>query len=232
MRDKLRMSCFLRMSVLIFTMLSYRGYAEDLGTWGNSVDIAEEDLEKHIIKQLDAIGEDRLRQHQELIKNRMVAKIKRPREVKNISTTNSSSVRFYDPSFTVEEDIFGERGQLLYSKGTKINPLEKKEFTEVWLFIDGDDEKQTYFAKNYQEAQGKSEIKKSKKIILLKGQPGEQKDGSFFYFDQGGVISSKLGITTVPSIVRQDPNNAQILIEEVAINELKQNTVKTLETVK
>ena len=39
--------------------------AADLGVWGESSEIAEEDFETHIVKQLEDMGEDKLRAHQE-----------------------------------------------------------------------------------------------------------------------------------------------------------------------
>jgi conjugal transfer pilus assembly protein TraW len=223
---KNKLLIFISFALIYALPLMHKGKAQaaDLGKMGESSDIAEEDFERHIVNQLEALGEDKLKAHQELIKDKMVAKIRRPRAVKNISVATNSASRIYDPSFTVEEDIYGEQGQLFYARGTRINPLEKKAFDEVWIFIDGDDVKQTNFAKYYQEALNKA---KTKKIILLNGEPGMQKDGSFFFFDQGGEISRKLNITKVPSIVRQAPNETQILIEEIALRELEDSDKKT-----
>lgn len=222
-------SAFVNLAVLILLLVNFMVSLElkavDLGVWGTSFEIAEEDFEENIVKQLELIGEDKLQEHQELIKDKMVKRIKRPRPVKNISIATAPSRRTYDPSFVVDEDIKGAQGQLVYAKGTKINPLEQKAFDEIWLFIDGDDEAQVVFARNYQEPEANIKTIKTKKIILTSGAPGEQKDGSFFYFDQGGVISEKLNITKVPSVIRQTPNDTQILIEEIALQELAEGVV-------
>jgi conjugal transfer pilus assembly protein TraW len=209
--------------LLLHCVFTTHAEAVDLGVWGESSEIAEEDFEVHITNQLEELGENKLREHQELIKDKMVDKIKRPRAVVNISLATTTTSRLYDPSFIVQEDIYGERGQLFYSKGTKINPLKKKSFEEIWIFIDGDDEAQVTFAKNYRENNIQQKINnKEKKIILINGAPGMQKDGIFFYFDQAGEISTKRKISKVPSIVRQAPNDAQILIEEIAFDELEE----------
>lgn len=225
-------------------MFARKAQAVDLGVWGESFAIMEEDFEVHIMKQLEALGEDKIEATQELIKDKMVANIKRPRAVKGINRAVENKSRLYDPTFTLAEDIHDEKGHLLYSRGATINPLEKKAFDEIWILIDGDDQAQVDFAKNYQENlhtvndsvegkgtnSGKSKdnqteidkTRKIKKIILLKGAPGLQKDGSFFFFDQMSEISRKLNISKVPSVIRQAPDGRHIFIEEVALekNEL------------
>ena len=204
------------LSVLLILLAHFivatKVYAADLGIWGESSAITEEDFETHIVKQLKALGEDKLKAHQEQIKDKIVANIKRPKAVKNITKATANLSRFYDPSLTLNENIYNEKMQLLYQAGTKINPLEKKAFAEIWIFIDGDDQAQVEFAKGYQ-------TEKTKKIILVNGAPGTQQDGSFFFYDQAGSISRKLGITKVPSVVSQAPNRAQILIEEIALTD-------------
>lgn len=214
---------FIQIPLLSFIFV-IQSNAVDLGVWGESSEVSEEDFETHIVKQLEDLGDDKLRAHQELIKDKMVAKIKRPRAVKNITVATLTTSRLYDPTFIVREDIYGEKGQLFYAKGTRVNPLEKKSFDDIWIFIDGDDEFQVDFAKSYQESDNDQAINKIKKIILINGAPGHQKDGNFFYFDQAGEISRKLNITKVPSIVRQTPNDVKILIEEIAIDELEERT--------
>jgi len=250
MNNKLLIFIIFIFTLLLHLTLARKAQAIDLGVWGESSPIAEEDFETHIVKQLETLGEDKLRKHQEQIKDKIVANIKRPRAVKGVSKATTNISRFYDPSFTLQENIYNEKQQLLYPVGTKINPLEKKSFDEIWIFIDGDDELQVNFAKAYQEDQqqiynGKKtkdqntkenkaktenlgsierteKNTKIKKIILLNGAPGAQKDGSFFFFDQAGSISSKLDINKVPSVVKQAPDQMQILIEEIALDDLDQ----------
>ncbi len=223
--------------LLINFMLALRVKAVDLGTYGVSFEIKEEDLEEHIVKQLKSVGEDKLKEHQEFIKDKIVANIKRPNPVKGIVKASEYKIRLYDPSFILQENIYDHRNQLLYPTGTIINPLEKKAFDEIWILIDGDDLAQVNFAKTYREETVKNNkynendndrhkgenIQKEnrgkvKKIILIKGKPGIQDDDSFFFFDQLGEISKKLSITKVPSVIRQAPDQTQILIEEIALD--------------
>lgn len=241
----LKVTYFLMLFVASLT-INASANAIDLGVWGESSAIAEEDFEVHIIKQLEALGDEKLRAHQEMIKDQMVARIKRPRAVKNISKATATTARYYDPTFIIQDDIFNEKNQLLYPRGTKVNPLKQKAFDEIWIFIDGDDLLQVEFAKNYQEANAQNELDKKskvskanetkkptkiKKIILTNGEPGAQTDGSFFFFDQAGEISRKLNLTKVPSVIRQAPNEAMILIEEIALEDLEDlNDTQNIDT--
>lgn len=214
---------FIAISLILFLInffITLKVEAADLGIWGESSVIKEEDFETFIVKQLEALGEDKLRAHQEFIKDKIVADIKRPRAVKNISKAFKGTTRLYDPSFKIEENIYDHNNQLLYPSGMNINPLEKKAFEEVWIIIDGDDPTQVEFANNYKEPNTTATASnKPKKIILINGAPGAQEDGSFFFFDQMGEISKKLNVTKVPSVIRQYPAGPQILIEEVALDQ-------------
>lgn len=206
--------------LLINFIITLKVEAVDLGVWGESSAIKEEDFEIYIVKQLEALGEDKLRGHQEFIKDKIVADIKRPKAVKNIGKALKGTTRLYNPSFVVEENIYDHNNQLLYQSGMLLNPLEKKAFEEIWIIIDGDDVSQVEFANNYQESNTTvTTSNKLKKIILINGAPGAQEDGSFFFFDQMGEISKKLNITKVPSVIRQSPAGPQILIEEVALDQ-------------
>lgn len=211
--------------LLINFMLALRVNAVDLGTYGVSFEIKEEDLEEHIMRQLKSLGETKLKSHQEFIKDKIVANIKRPNPVKGIVKASEYKSRLYDPSFILQENIYDHRNQLLYPAGTIINPLEKKAFDEIWILIDSDDLAQVNFAKTYKEGLVKinkynenENGEKVKKIILIKGKPGIQDNNSFFFFDQMGEINKKLSITKVPSVIRQAPDQPQILIEEIALD--------------
>jgi conjugal transfer pilus assembly protein TraW len=144
----------------------------------------------------------------------MIEKIKRPNAVKGIEAATENASRYFDPTFTVEDDILDDKNLIMYPRGHKINPLDHKAFDEIWLMINGDDDKEVTFAKNYGK---KDQITKTIKIILVNGSPGEQEDGYFYYFDQFGEISKKLSITKTPSVIKQATDKKLIEIQEVAL---------------
>lgn len=207
-------SLLITLIVLIaFLTYSLNAKAIDLGVYGETAQIKEVDLQEHIINKLKSLDQEKLQEYQDSIANQTVQNIRRPKPVKGVTKVNMYSQRYFDPTFTVNEDIYTSPGTLLYAKGTKLNPLEYKSFDEVWILIDGDDIAQVQFAKKYN-----SQKSRIKKIILVNGQPGEQEDGSFLYFDQAGEISKKLNITKVPSVISQTNGRNDILIEEIEID--------------
>lgn len=180
--------------------------AKDLGTFGQIFPIEEQDMLELMQDKLKALGQEKLQIHQEKIKDKIVAQIKRPRAVSGITKATENNTRMFDPSFTVEEDIMDHLGNLIHAKGKIINPLDYVPFNEEWILIDGDDEEQRILAHNY------------KMVILVNGAPGMQENGQFYYFDQFGEISKKLSITKVPSIIRQ--KDKVIEIEEIALGKI------------
>lgn len=215
MRRAIVLTLFLALLVLLASLTyTLRAKAIDLGAYGETASIKEEDLEEHIISKLKSLDQEKLQEYQESVVKQTVQNIKRPKPVGGINRTSVYTQRFFDPSTTLEEDIYIAPGKLLHAKGTIINPLDYKAFDEVWILIDGDDISQVIFAKEY-----KAEGSKHKKIILVNGTPGGQEDGNFFYFDQAGEISKKLNIEKVPSVVSQITGRNDISIEEIDIDE-------------
>ena len=92
-------------------------------------------------------------------------------------------------------------------KGTRINPLEHIALRESLIFIDGDDEEQVSYALSLSDAN----------IILVKGSPLklQRKHKRWIYFDQAGVMTTKLGITEVPALVEQDRLKLRITTGEI-----------------
>jgi conjugal transfer pilus assembly protein TraW len=204
---KTRMCQWVMMVLGSFVAIS--AAAKDLGVHGTTYPIQETDLLVHIESKLKSIGEEKLREHQEHIRNKMVARIKRPNPVKGITKTTASTTRYFDPTFVVEEDILDAEGHILHAKGKQFNPLDIAPFQETWFLIDGEDPAQQAFARK------EAKNHKLPKVILVKGAPGAQEDGSWHYFDQFGEISEKLGITKVPSVVLQAADSKAIEIQEV-----------------
>ena len=129
--------------------------------------------------------------------------VERPTSVTGITKAKESKEFFYDPTYVLTHDIRDHNNQLLHPAGTKVNPLEFTPLKEALLFIDGDDDSQVKFA-----------LKQQAKIILVKGSPLklQRKEKIWIYFDQGGILTSKLGITQVPALVTQEGLQLKIKI--------------------
>jgi conjugal transfer pilus assembly protein TraW len=124
------------------------------------------------------------------------------------------------------QDITDHRGQLIHAKGTKINPLETVSLSQDLIFFDGDDEEQVAWVKGKMSIDGPQDSSSSKqyKVILVKGPPLSLSEewGLPIFFDQGGVLTKKLGITHVPALVSQE--GLHLRIEEIALQDQKIQT--------
>lgn len=188
--------------------------AKDLGTFGETFPIIEENLISFIQGKLSILQENGdLEQHQQAISKKVVSRIERPTPIEEVFRTKESRQFYYDPSITVPYDLKDHKEVVFHKAGTSINPLETHHLKQPLLFIDGDDLEQVNWAKK--------EMHSSPKIILTKGAPfGLMKSlDTPVYFDQGGTIVKKLGIKQVPALVIEE--DKKLLITEVLL-EVKQ----------
>lgn len=185
--------------------------AADLGTYGSVYPIEEQDPLQLIQQKLKIIEENgELTQHYRELKKKTRAAVERPTPVVGLTKATEPHVFYYDPTLTVKEDMKDHLGNIINAKGTKINPLETVSLSQDLLFFDGDDEEQVGFVK-----QRLSE--KSMKLILVKGTPLSLSEELRLpvYFDQGGVLTKKLGIQHVPAVVTQA--GLRLRIEEISL---------------
>ena len=120
----------------------------------------------------------------------------------------------YEPSIVLSQDVLGDRGQVLFHKGTKVNALKNLPFYQPhWLLFDADDEAQVRWARHMLSQFS------SAKVILTKGEISrmEHELQKEIFFDQAGRIIKQLGIQQVPAHVMRDGD--VLRIEEIAIGE-------------
>lgn len=174
--------------------------AKDFGIQGHVFTIIEEDFLEVINARLQKVDWDEFNKNTQ---NKTKEYIERPTAVAGITRAKESKEFFYDPTYVLTQDIIDHNNQLLHRAGTMVNPLEFTPLKEDLLFIDGDDELQVKFA-----------LKGQAKIILVKGSPLklQRKEKIWIYFDQGGILTSKLGITQVPALVTQEGLQLKIKI--------------------
>ena len=171
---------------------------------GHNYEIVESDM-------LEVI-EDKLKNTNELNKqmqDQVKAYIMRPSPVKMAKATKQR-VFYYEPIYILEEDLVGADGTIIHKQGTKVNSLDYLDLSHNLLFIDGDDQDQLEWALT------KAVKSSPSKIILINGNIGEltQQYKLRFYFDQKGIITTKLAIKHVPAIVIQ-AGRALKIVEEV-----------------
>ena len=235
-KPKLRIIMIDAVILLFFiAVFSYAGlaYAKDLGVYGNSYRISEEDVEEEIGRKLKIFEQSgELKKFQEKYQKEVVRQIKEPNRVVGIKNAEENRTRKYDPTSYLEEDIVVPKDgmsaaeniknkkeieyEILHLAGTAINPLKYMRFNEPLIFIDGRNEEQLKFARRYQDEN------KLSKIILIDGSPGfveiEGKE-YYYFFDQWGAYSERFKIVNVPSIVWQKEGEETLTIDEIYIKE-------------
>lgn len=187
--------------------------AKDLGYHGEVFRIKEQSLLEVIKERLLRMQENgSLKTYQKQLAEHAKQKALNPDPVKGINRTNIPRVFYYDPTITLPQDLKDHEGRIFARKGDTANPLQITPLTKWMLFIDGKDKSQVDWAL----AQPKTS-----KIIMVKGSPlkMEESYGQRFYFDQLGLITTKLGIKQVPAKVCQE--GQQLKIEEININILR-----------
>lgn len=182
--------------------------AKDLGVRGDVWPVAEQNLLELIetrLKTMEQTGE--LAQRQEDFKNRVIENTLRPAPVDGLETDTESHTVWYDPTFTVRQDLADDKGRVFAHKGQKINPLDSIAFAQTLYFLDADDARQVAWMK----AQKPATVRY--KVILTQGNIREATDtlNTRIYFDQGGALTAQLGIRYIPAVVTQEGNRLRIV---------------------
>ena len=171
--------------------------ARDYGQRGTVFPVIERDLLEQIhsrLTQMERSGET-ARLNEDL-KRRTIARVNRPDPVAGIVRASEARRWQFDPTITLAADIRGAKGELIHAAGTRVNPLDSVGLRADLLFLDGDDPDQLAWA-----------LKQTvnAKLILVKGAPLELMKARQrrFYFDQGGKLTERFGIRSVPARVRQ-----------------------------
>ena len=183
--------------------------ARDYGQRGTVFPVIERDLLEQIhsrLTQMERSGET-ARLNEDL-KRRTIARVNRPDPVAGIVRASEARRWHFDPTITLAADIRGAKGELIHAAGTRVNPLDSVGLRADLLFLDGDDPDQlTWALKQAANA----------KLILVKGAPLELMKARQrrFYFDQGGKLTERFGIRSVPARVRQQGRLLEI--SEIAL---------------
>ena len=200
-----KIACF---SMVLLLLISYPLHCKNLGVFGPVFEIKEKDLIETIEQKLSAMeAQGALAYHQNQLLEKAKEVLQTPRPVLHLMDTLNPRTFNWDPSITFPMDIKNHQNQLIYKKGTRLNPLDTVSFRGQWLFFNGEDVKQKAWAE--------STYKMGDKLILVRGSPMQlMRDLQLpVYFDQQGLLTRKIGIQQIPARVYQD---GQVLkVEEI-----------------
>jgi conjugal transfer pilus assembly protein TraW len=205
---------------LCFSMFCLGGniaQAVDLGKRGTSFVVKEEGFVSMMISKLNTID---LKKEQEKMENIARDRIENPVPVAGLVLAAADREFWYDPSYTLEEDIVLPCGKILHKAGVKVNPLDHMDLERRLIFIDAREERQIEWLKEQLlEKSGNAIPLIQDRIILVAGSVFKLQEelGLQIYFDQSGELTKKFGIKASPAIAYQD--GKMLKIKELSLNE-------------
>lgn len=200
--------------IFLMALLCTDTMAKSLGVAGAVFPIGEKSFLTLIterLQDLEANGE--LEALQERWRETAAKQANRPTPLR-LGRASQSSRHYWRAETTLNQDILGADGRVLYVRGTHVNALERLPgYQPCWLFFNADDNAQLLWA-------GEQASRcQNPKLILTGGsvRAAEKALQAVIYFDQGGRITGKLAITHVPAKVTREGN--RLAIDEQAIGE-------------
>ena len=211
-----------RTSIVLFAVLLVGtapvASARDLGVRGATWPVAEPDLLMQIeARLLDMQGSGELVRLEKEARERARRKLEQPDPVPGIAPARELRTRPFDPAIAVARDIRTPGGVLIAAAGTKVNPLDRLPLTRDLVFIDGRREAEIAWALARERETGRPA-----KIVLLAGRPLDlmRQHRRPFFFDAGGRLAARFGITATPTLIEQD--GAQLRIAEVPVEDTEE----------
>ena len=198
--------CAAILTAAILTVVAAPGAvpAADLGVRGQTWPVAEPDLLEEIEARLsDMQRSGELARLEAEARARARARLEAPEAVAGIAPARERRSRLFDPAIVVDRDIRSPDGTLIAAAGTRLDPLAGMTLARDLLFIDGRRDAEVAWAL----AHGRPA-----KIVLLAGRPLDlaRRHGEPVFFDQGGRLAARLGLTATPSLVEQAGSRLRI----------------------
>lgn len=124
-----------------------------------------------------------------------------------IANRAGHSVRYVDPTFAVQTDVFGPDGKLAFSKGEKFNPLKYFPVSKPQLYFDARDSRQVFVARS-----AVSFYKGAVQLVAVGGSPilAANQLGHRVFYDYAGTFSSRFKISKIPALVTQEQSRFRV----------------------
>ena len=182
--------------------------AQHLGVIGPLYPIAEPSLLALIQSRLRELtangGLERLQRESQA---RIQRQIEDPAPVAGITRTATARTFHVDPSIEVPYPISDADGRLIVAPGTRVNPLDVVSLSRPLFFFDARDAEQVERARREL-----TEHRGQVKLILTGGSYLDlmRRWKQTVYYDQQGLLTTRLGIRQVPARVTQDGKRLRI----------------------
>ena len=190
------------------TALVQPAHAQHLGVIGPTYPIAEPSLLALIQSKLrELAANDGLERLQRESQARIRRQIEDPAPVAGISRTATARTFHFDPSIEVPYPISDADGRLIVAPGTRVNPLDVVSLSRPLFFFDARDAEQVERARRELAEHG-GQVK----LILTGGSYLDlmRRWKQTVYYDQQGLLTTRLGIRQVPARVTQDGRRLRI----------------------
>jgi conjugal transfer pilus assembly protein TraW len=185
--------------------------ARQLGKIGPTYSISEPHLLEQIMARLrDAQERGDFDRFEREARARAEQAVRNPEPVAGLVKATHPRTYYFDPSFTLQENISDADGKVLFPAGLSKNPLEVVSLSSRLVFFDARDPSQVRTANGLIdrfEGRVKPILVGGSYIDLMKSWNRP------VYFDQYGYLVRRLGIKAVPSLVSQD--GMRLRIDEV-----------------
>jgi conjugal transfer pilus assembly protein TraW len=192
---------FFKYFLLIFIFSSPPTFSQDLGIFGKTYLIIEQDFFEYIkerLKKLEVNGQ--LATMQAKLAEETRKHVDSPKPVANITKATQNRSWVFDPTITVKSDIKEPNGKVVVKAGMQVNPLNIISITKTLVFYDADDQAQVAWAQKIdKKLEGKT------KLVLVNGSIFSQVKlfQKAIYFDQSGKLTAHFGIQHVPATISQ-----------------------------
>jgi len=198
-------NCKLFIFILIFGLLPVSPvYGKNLGSIGMTYPIVEPDLVKEIKAGIDS---EKLAKVMEEKRQNYKAK-----DLYALPTASRDRTFFVDMTYTLDHDIPGENGEIMYQRGLTWNPLDYVSLQDGLVVINSEDVKQVeWFLKSpyNQNRQLKLLISAGFAAPLIK-----QLNRPVFYLTK--TIADRLQLAAVPCVITQ--NGKKMMVQEIKID--------------
>jgi conjugal transfer pilus assembly protein TraW len=183
-------------------------HAQHLGVIGPVYPIVEPSLLAVIQSKLRELaangGLERLQRDSQA---RIRRQIEEPAPVAGLTRTATARTFHFDPSIEVPYPISDAEGRLIVAPGTRVNPLDVVSLSRPLFFFDARDAEQVERARR-EIAAHRGQVK----LILTGGSYLElmRRLKQTVYYDQQGLLTTRLGIRQVPARLTQDGKRLRI----------------------
>jgi conjugal transfer pilus assembly protein TraW len=198
-------------------------FGKDFGTQGHSYQITEQEFLQMIAERLKKID---MKKEQKKMQSLVRDRVENPRAVEAVKPATATRSFYFDPTYTLDQDVVLPCGKILHKAGTKVNPLEHMDLNRRLLFIDTRRIEQVKWLMEELDKPllGRKEPVEDR-VILVGGSPSTLKEllkdehKNKVYFDQGGELTKRFGITGSPAVLVQE--GLRLKIDEIKLTEVK-----------